>query len=86
MRGALRWLIFHKARAWACLVIIYVSLISSAWWLWGVLLLTWGARDLATGSTWLAEPVRKSEAPVLYYLISMSWLIMGFYLVLERFL
>ncbi|CAA0102152.1 Uncharacterised protein [BD1-7 clade bacterium] len=86
MQQALLWLIDHKARAWICLAIIYVSLVFSIWWLWGVLLLIWGIQDLATETAWLAEIITKKDNPILYYLVTVSWLVMGFYLLFDRFL
>jgi len=67
-------------RAILTLGFIYITMITH-WWLWGLLLIFWGVKDLISNETWLTEPVMKSREPLLFYLIVATWLVFGFYII-----
>ena len=70
-------------KALLSLLIIYMSVFTGWYWLWGVLLLLWAFQELSSGQVWLSETVFKSVNPVLYYVIVTTWVALGFYLVLS---
>jgi len=80
MKALIHKLADSKWRAILTLGFIYLS-IFTYWWLWGLLLIIWGVVDLRTGETWLSEPVVRSENPILFHLIVMTWLVFGFYII-----
>ena len=73
----------YRIRAILSLILIYVSIITEWNWLWGLLLLAWVVTDLRSGETWLSESVSRQHNPVLYFLIVLTWLLLGGYLVLQ---
>lgn len=75
----------YNSRAILSLSIVYLSVLTNWYWLWGLLLLLWVAGDLVTRQTWLSEVITRRENPVLYFLILFTWLVFGFYFVLYPF-
>ncbi|MCY4046377.1 MAG: hypothetical protein OXE99_15045 [Cellvibrionales bacterium] len=59
--------------------IILFAAILELYWPWGVLMLFWGVRDIATRKTWLSEPIHFDETPWLFSTIIAVWLVLGLY-------
>lgn len=76
----------YRGRAIFSLVLIYLSVLTGWYWLWGVLLLYWVANDLLFEQTWLSEVITRRSNPLLYHLILFTWLVFGFYLTLYPFI
>ena len=74
---ALHW------RTLVALVAIYVAVFVDQPWLWGVLLLLWVLPDLWSGHTWLVDPLERKETPMMFWLVTLTWLWMGLALVLD---
>lgn len=74
-----------KWRAILSLVLVYASIFTGWYWLWGVLLLFWVYGDLVSGQCWLSEILDRRNDPILYYLVVMTWVFLGLYLVAEPF-
>ena len=66
-------------------VLIIVTLVTSWYWLWGLLMIFWAFMDLIQQQTWLSEPIVKDDAPVLFYLILVTWLGTGLYFFSDLF-
>ncbi len=76
MKKTIKW------RAILSLILIVISTVMN-WWLWGILLIIWGLTNLLGNETWLSETIRKSENPILFYLVIGIWLFFGFYYVAD---
>ena len=70
------------------LFLIYLSavLYPKYQWFWGVLFLYWVIPEIFTGSAYFMEPIHRLENPILYWLIIITWLALGSYILVEAFL
>ncbi len=78
-----------KSLKWGAIIslgVIYLSVFTGWYWLWGLLLLYWAAFDLIYEQCWLTETIEKHHNPVLYYLIVLTWLTLGFYFLISPFI
>jgi len=64
------------------LIFIYLAVWFNWQWAWGILFLLWVIPDLFTGVTYFMEPIEKTENPMLYWIIIVSWILMSFYSIL----
>ena len=71
-----------KWKAISALACIYVSVIFSLYWLWGILLILWVIQDIRTGATHLFETVPRADHPILFWIIEGSWLALAALLIL----
>ncbi len=70
-RGAgsgIRWITL------GALAVVVAAVVFNFQWLWGLLFLFWAAPSLATGVTFLVEPIHRDENPWLYWIIVTMWL------------
>ncbi|WP_135080158.1 hypothetical protein [Terasakiella sp. SH-1] len=70
-----------KWRAVLGLVIVFIATAFNLYWLWGVLFLLWVIPDLRSGVTHFLETVKRSENPVLFWLIQITWIVLAAYLI-----
>lgn len=61
------------------LIFMYVAMWFNWQWVWGILFLLWVIPDLFTGVTYFMEPIEKTEYPILYWIIILSWILMSLY-------
>ncbi|MGH1388045.1 MAG: hypothetical protein ACRBBL_25215 [Kordia sp.] len=73
MKNTIKW------RTIVALILMYVAILMSWEWAWGVLFLFWVIPDLFSGITYFIEPISKKEDQVLYWIIIISWLLMAIY-------
>ena len=66
--GSIRWITL------GALAIVVAAVVFNFQWLWGLLFLFWAAPSLATGVTFLVEPIRREENPWLFWIITLMWL------------
>jgi len=59
------------------LVIIYLAMWFNWMWLWGVLFFYWVIPDIFSGVTFFMESIDKKSDPILYWVIMVSWILMG---------
>ena len=76
-----------KYKTFLLLVLVYVI---SIWheqlrWVWGILFLLWVIPNIISGRTHLAESITRSENPIWYWIIIVTWIWMSLYLVVEPF-
>ena len=71
-----------KWKAIIGLIAIYVATFYNVYWLWGILMLCWAIPDLIHGHTHLFELVTKTQNPITYWLIVLSWMMGGILLIL----
>ena len=86
MRKLVNLFFRYRGRAILSLALIYLSIVTGWYWLWGVLLLYWVANDMYFEQTWLSEVITRRANPVIYHLILFTWLVFGFYLILYPFI
>lgn len=58
---------------------MYIAILMSWEWAWGVLFLYWVIPDLFSGVTYFVEPIYKNENPNLYWVIVISWILLALY-------
>ncbi|MEM9605314.1 MAG: VOC family protein [Pseudomonadota bacterium] len=75
--GAVKW------RATAGLFVVAAAVLLEANWLWGVLFLLWVVPDLKSGVTHFLERVDRREHPALFWTITLTWLGLSVYLLVE---
>lgn len=52
-------------------------LIDSLLWIWGVIFSAWALLGINSGETFLITRLRREDQPLLFWLVSLSWLAIG---------
>lgn len=62
-------------------VVALAALLIATWmdwqWVWGVFFLYWAVLGIATGQAFVVRTVDQYESPVLFWLISVTWLVVA---------
>jgi len=62
----------------AALVAVWATvLVESLLWVWGVIFSGWAILGIVSGETFLVTRLRRGAQPVLFWLVSLSWLAIG---------
>ena len=56
------------------LCLLYTAVVFNWQWIWGILSLYWIAPSLLTGVTYFIEPIDRREHPILFWIISITWI------------
>jgi len=64
----LRW------RPITTLFLMILSLLTSWYWIFGLIFLWWTVRDILSGTTFLTEVVYRYKNPILYWVVILTWL------------
>ena len=75
-----------KWRALLGLLLVWASAVAGMYWVWGAILVWWAVSDMRYGDTWFMESVRRSANPIVFWLIVITWLGFGAYLLSELLL
>lgn len=75
-----------KKRAMLGLLLVIVAVIWELDWLWGVIFLAWVIPDLISKETHFFEQVTRTENPILYWSIMITWIVLSVYLLLSPLL
>ena len=59
------------------LVFMYLAIVLNSYLLWAVFFIYWSLSALITQEAYLIEPVNKHQEPVLYWVITLSWLLLS---------
>ena len=70
-----------KWRALVGLVCILIAVVFEITWLWGLIIIAWALPDIFSGHTHLFEPVSRTQNPITFWLITLTWMISGFFLI-----
>ena len=65
---------------WPTVAALLILLIATAagWnWVWGLFFLYWALVGLVARQTFIVQIIHKDEHPVLFYLVSISWLLLA---------
>ena len=73
MKKSIKW------RTIIALVLMYIAILMSWEWAWGILFLFWVIPNIFSGITYFIEPISKKENTVLYWIIIISWILMAAY-------
>lgn len=68
------------------LILIYVGIYLDWSWIWGILFLFWVIPAFFTGVTYFLTPVERKSSPILFWLITATWLLLSAYVIAEPFL
>lgn len=68
-------------KASLALALVYLGILFSWNWVWGVLFLLWTIPALGSGRIHLIEEVDRGSHPVLYWLILATWIFLSLYLI-----
>jgi hypothetical protein len=58
---------------------MYVALFMNWEWMWGILFFIWVIPDIYTEVTYFIEPITKKEHPVVYWMVIVTWILLGLY-------
>jgi|GEM_PF-1366245 len=62
-----------KWRTIVGLLLMYAAVGLNWKWIWGILCLYWVIPGIAMGVTYFIEPIERKENPVLFWIISITW-------------
>ena len=62
---------------WIVVVLIWISAILNQSWMYGTLLLAWAVFDLVTGRSTFIQDITRSEHPITFWVIVVTWICMG---------
>lgn len=68
---------FAARSKWPTVVALIVLLGATAlgwYWIWGIFFLVWSVQGIASGQAFVLQMVHRDENPVLFWVISLSWL------------
>lgn len=65
--------------------IIWWAVLSETNWVWGLLFLLWVLPDLRSGQTYFVESVSRTQNPILFWVIMISWLTLSGLLLIPVF-
>lgn len=64
-------------KAALALILIWIGVAANWNWLWGLFFLLWAAQALVSRVVFLIEPVERDRHPLLYWPITISWILLG---------
>jgi len=67
------------------LIIIYLATIFDWTWMWGLLFWYWAIPGLFSGETYFMERVGRKEEPILFWVIMVSWVLIGGFFMVVAF-
>ena len=53
------------------------------YWVWGLLFIYWGISSTLAGEAFVVEPLYRGRNPVLFWLVSVVWVIFGLWYVVS---
>ena len=77
MRYYLNLVIQWKLPTVAALVVLLAATLAGWYWVWGIFFLYWAVSGIVTGHAFVVQTVQRHENPVLFWLISITWLILA---------
>lgn len=66
-----------KWKTLLALAILWIAVVFEVYLVWGILFLLWVIPALKSGETYLVEPIRKLEHPLLYWALVSTWIILS---------
>lgn len=67
------------------LAVLLVATAFGWYWVWGILFLHWAVLGIVTGNAFVLQTVRRDESPLLFWLISVAWLVLAVLAILDGF-
>lgn len=72
-----------KAPTVVALVVLLAATALGWMWVWGVFFLYWAVVGIVTQQAFVVQTVRRDESPVLFWVISASWLALSCLMILS---
>ena len=66
-----------KWKTLLALAILWIGVVFEVYLIWGILFLLWVIPALKSGETYLVEPIKKLEHPVLYWALVSTWIVLS---------
>ncbi len=67
------------------LLVLLAATFVGWYWVWGILFLYWAVLGIVTGNAFVLQTVQRDESPLLFWLISVAWLILAALTILDGF-
>lgn len=61
----------------AALAVLLAATLFGWYWVWGIFFLYWAVAGIVTGRAFVVQTVRRDQNPVLFWLISTTWLVLA---------
>lgn len=71
------WLLNSNIPTVLALVILLAAAVVDWYWVWGLFFLYWAIAGIVTGQAFVVRIVNRDENPVLFWFISISWLVLS---------
>lgn len=69
-----------KWRTLIGLAVIYAAVFLNIYWLWIPLFWFWAIQGLLSNTAYFVEPIERKTHPVWFWIITLSWFIIGAYM------
>ncbi len=77
MRYYLGLVIQSKLPTVVALAVLLGATFVGWYWVWGIFFLYWALSGIVTGQAFVVQSIQRDESPVLFWLISITWLILA---------
>ncbi len=77
MRYYLNLVIQSKLPTVVALAVLLYSTLVGWYWVWGIFFLYWAVSGIVMGHAFVVQTVSRDESPVLFWLISIAWLVLA---------
>lgn len=85
MNPSLNRLFRSKLPTVVALAILLAATFIGWYWVWGILFLYWAVLGIVTGNAFVLQTVQRGESPLLFWLISVAWLVLAVLAILDGF-
>ena len=77
MRYYLNLVIQSKLPTVVALTVLLAATLIGWYWVWGIFFLYWAVSGIVTGHAFVVQTVYRDQSPVLFWLISITWLVLA---------
>lgn len=71
------WFLNSKLPTVLALVVLLTAAVVDWYWVWGLFFLYWAIAGIVTGQAFVVQIVYRNESPVLFWFVSISWLVLS---------
>ena len=77
MRYYLNLVLQSKLPTVVALAVLLAATLIGWYWVWGIFFLHWAVSGIVTGHAFVVQTIWRDESPVLFWLISITWLVLA---------
>lgn len=77
MRYYLNLVIQSKLPTVVALAVLLATTLAGWYWVWGIFFLYWAVSGIVTGHAFVVQTVNRDENPVIFWLVSITWLVLA---------